>query len=66
MFTIHHISLHVEWHSHQFKFPIVNVSQCEIQLQLFMNLSSQGHANISGTAVLTEPMSGKMGISEKL
>ena len=31
-----------------------------------MNLSSWGHANISGTAVLTEPMSGKMGISEKL
>lgn len=66
MFTIHHISLHVEGHSHQFKCPIVNVSQCETQLQIFMNLSSQGHANISGPAVLTEPMSRKTGISEKL
>lgn len=27
MFTIHHISLHVEWHSHQFKCPII--SKCK-------------------------------------
>ena len=37
-----------------------------IAIIIFMNLSSWGHANISSTAVLTEPMSGKMGISEKL